>query len=67
MNTTMMVGTMILNSQPDDALARAEAILRDHAEGLHHPLDRDDICRYAGCDDAFWLVARAQEHQPWAL
>jgi hypothetical protein len=50
--------------------ARAAAILADHQRGLHDEHVQGDRCTWPGCDDAFWLHARAQEHDeedPWQL
>lgn len=54
----------------DRKLLLAEAIMRDHSEGLHDEYDEsDEGCTYPGCADAFWLVSKAiaenEGHRPW--
>lgn len=45
--------------------ARAQAILNDHAEGLHNEFDGPDGCRWWDCSEAYWLVAGLAEKRGW--
>lgn len=48
-------------------IARARAIAYDHAHGLHDEYDDPDIgCRWIGCEDAFWIIAHAQESESFS-
>lgn len=46
------------------SIEKADAILADHAAGLHAAEDDESVgCLYPGCEDAFWLFARRQEQE----
>jgi hypothetical protein len=43
---------------------QAKAILNDHTYGLHEEHDTPDGCRWIGCDEAFWVIAKAEKFFP---
>lgn len=51
------------NAEERYTLERARAVLHDHAHGLHDAAGavEGDECRYPGCDEAFWIIARHEE------
>lgn len=56
------VGRRIADRQNAMDADLAADILADHRDGFHDEYDHPSGCAYPGCDQAFWLHARAQEH-----